>query len=275
MSAGRVRSVGTLADDLPLEDLPDLSGRRGVPAHQLIEQWLTGLISDRVLRVGDKLPAESRLADALGVSRMTLRQALASLETKGVLERRRGRSGGTFIAQPKIDCDLTGLAGFTEQMLRANVRPGARLVSAETVRAPRSVARALGLDSEAQVHEVVRVRSANREPLALERSYFPATVFPDLLGHSLLGSLYALMGREYDRAPHASTESLEPVVATEREAMLLEVAAGSPLMLIERTAYTSTGLPVECAFDLYRADRTRITLRTMLQDEPATHPLKI
>lgn len=259
--------MGAQADDLPLEDVPDLTARRGVPAHQLIEQWLVGLVSDRVLRVGDKLPAESRLADALGVSRMTLRQALASLETKRVLERRRGRSGGTFIAQPKIDCDLTGLAGFTEQMRRADVSPGARLISAETVRAPRSVAQALGLERGAQVHEVVRVRSANREPLALERSYFPARVFPDLLDHSLLGSLYELMGSEYDLAPHASSESLEPVVATEHEALLLGVAAGSPLTLIERTAYTATGLPVEFAFDLYRADRTRITLRTVLQDD--------
>jgi GntR family transcriptional regulator len=259
--------VSAVSEDLPLENLPDLAGRRGVPAHQLIEKWLTGLISDRVLRVGDKLPAESRLADALGVSRMTLRQALASLEAKRVLERRRGRSGGTFIAQAKIDCDLTGLAGFTEQMRRANVRPGARLISARTVRAPRSVAQALELDGTAEVHEVVRVRSANREPLALERSYFPAAVFPDLLEHSLLGSLYELMRREYDRAPHASSESLEPVVATDREALLLAVATGSPLMQIDRTAYTATGLPVECAFDLYRADRTRITLRTVLQTE--------
>jgi GntR family transcriptional regulator len=264
-----------MADDLPLEHLPDLSGRPGVPAHPVLEQWLIALISDRALRVGDKLPAESRLAGALGVSRMTLRQALASLEAKRVLERRRGRSGGTFIAEPKIDCDLTGLAGFTEQMRRADVRPGALLVSAETIRAPRSVAQALGLDSEAGVHEVIRVRSADGEPLALERSYFPVAVFPDFLTHSLLDSLYELMGRAYDKAPHASTESLEPAIATEREAMLLEVAVGSPLMLIQRTAFTSTGLPVECAFDLYRADRTRITLRTVLQDEPVTRPAKV
>ncbi len=253
------------AGDLRLEDLPDLSASTGAPAHQLIEQWLTRLISQRKLLVGDKLPAEGGLADGLGVSRMTLRQALATLEAKGLLQRRRGRNGGTFIAEPKIDCDLTGLAGFTEQMRRANVRAGARLVSATTVGAPGSVAQALGLQRGADVHEVVRVRSANREPLALERSYLPAELFPGLLGHSLSGSLYALMRRGYDQAPHTSTESLEPVVSTEHEARLLRVEEGAPLMLIERTAYTVTGLAVECAFDLYRADRTRITVRSALQ----------
>lgn len=253
-----------LVDSDVLNNLPDMEPASGRPSHLRIEQWLMRKISDREVLVGDRLPPEGQLASALGVSRMTLRQALASLETKGVLTRRQGRSGGTFIAEPRIECDLTGLAGFTEQMRRAHVRAGARLVSATTMSAPRAVADALDLARGASVHEIVRVRSANRQPLALERSYLPATEFPDLLGHRLSGSMYKLMARTYDRAPHTSTESLEPVTATEREAQLLHIEPGSPLMLIERTAYTVAGLAVECAFDLFRSDRTRITLRTSI-----------
>lgn len=248
-----------------LNNLPDLSRVSGGPSHLRIEQWLMRLISDRELLVGDRLPSEGRLATTLGVSRMTLRQALASLEAKGVLTRKQGRSGGTFIAEPKIACDLTGLAGFTEQMRRAHVRAGARLISATTVSAPRAVADALDLNREAQVHEIIRVRSANREPLALERSYLPATEFPNLLEHRLSGSLYKLMDQTYDRAPHTSAEAIEPVIATEQEAQRLRIDVGSPLMLIERTAYTAAGLPVEHAVDLFRSDRTRITLRTGIQ----------
>jgi GntR family transcriptional regulator len=259
----------SLHGDLGLDDLRTLRSTSGIPAYQLIEQWLSGLIAERKLVVGDRLAPEGGLADALGVSRMTLRQALAALEAKGVVERRRGRTGGTFIAQPKIDLDLTGLAGFTEQMRRAHVRAGARLISAETVAASGSVALALDLARGSLVHEVIRVRSANREPLALERSYFPVATFPDLLDQPLAGSLYSLMGRVYDRFPHTCTESLEPVVATDGEASLLGVEVGSPLMLIERTAYAEDGLPVESAVDLYRADRTRIRLRAEIR--PRTH----
>jgi hypothetical protein len=57
----------------------------------------------------------SALAAALRVSRMTLRQALDGLARRGALARLPRRSGGAFVAEPKIDCDLTGLAGFTEQ----------------------------------------------------------------------------------------------------------------------------------------------------------------
>jgi GntR family transcriptional regulator len=222
------------------------------------------VIDDDSLAVGDKLPREEVLAASLGVSRMTLRQALATLEAVGVIVRRPGRQGGTFVAQPRIVCDLTGLAGFTEQMRRAHVRAGARMVRAVTRPASRTEQRALGLDRGDAVHEVVRVRSADRQPLAIEHSCLPATLFPDLLGQRLTGSLYRLLERRYDRAPHTATEVLEPVVASAEQAGLLRVDEGSPLMLIERTAYAVSGTPVEHARDVFRADRTRITVRTGL-----------
>ena len=243
---------------------PDLARASSRPAYVRIEQWLTSCIVDGSLVPGDKLPREEQLAASLGVSRMTLRQALSGLEAVGTIVRRPGRQGGTFVAQPRIVCDLTGLAGFTEQMRRANLRAGARVVSATTKPASRTAARALGLDRQGLVHEIVRVRSANREPLALENACFPAALFPDLLAHRLTGSLYTLLTKRYDHAPHTATEVLEPVIADAEEAALLGVEVGSPLMLIERTAYTASGVPVEYARDVFRADRTRITLRTGL-----------
>jgi len=259
----RIRVVRTLrlGEDIRAEDLPDLAAEPGGLAHEIIEAWLVRQISEQRFCVGDRLPAESSLAEALGVSRMTLRQSLASLETRGVLQRKRGRGGGTFIVEPKVECDLTGLAGFTQQMRRANVRAGARMVSAETITARPSVAQQLSLSRGSKVHEVVRVRSANRQPIALERSYLPVAVFPDLLAHRLTGSLYQLMTKHYGQAPHTADESLDAIAAAQEEAELLRVEAGSPLLSIERTAYTAAGLPVEYALDLYRPDRARITVR--------------
>jgi len=239
-----------------------MSGGSGIPAHSRIEQWLTLLISHGDLAPGDRLPAEDQLAAMLGVSRMTLRQALGSLEAHGAVVRKPGRFGGTFVCEPRIDCDLTGLAGFTEQMQRANVRAGARVVSAATCPADRAVASALHLERGADVHEVIRVRTARREPLALERSYFPAAAFPDLLERRLTGSIYRLLDRGYGHAPHTAAETLEPVIAQAEEASLLRGGPGTALMLIERTAFTVAGLPVEFARDLFRPDRVRISLRS-------------
>ena len=103
--------------------------------HAQIEHWLTDVIGSGALIPGDRLPREGDLALALGVSRMTLRQALSSLEFLGTVLRKTGRAGGTFVSEPRIECDLTRLRGFTEQMRRASVHAGARMVSAEIVTA--------------------------------------------------------------------------------------------------------------------------------------------
>ena len=69
-------------DDPLLVDRPDLSGAGDLPAHMRIGHWLEQLIVSNTLEPGDKLPSEVEISNALGVSRMTLRQALSSIEAK-------------------------------------------------------------------------------------------------------------------------------------------------------------------------------------------------
>jgi GntR family transcriptional regulator len=144
------------------------------------------------------------------------------------------------------------------------VRAGARVVSATAVPANAKVASALSVQRGEPVYEIVRVRTARREPLAVERSYFPVGPFPGLLDHGLSGSLYALLTRTYGQLPTSATEALEPVSARQDEADLLKVDLASPLMLITRTAFTTAGLAVEFARDLFRPDRIKISLQTGL-----------
>lgn len=241
------------------------------PSHARISGWLLDRITAGHLRTDDRLPPEEELAAAIGVSRMTLRQALGSLEARGWLERKRGRSGGNFIREPKVSVDLTGLPGFTEQMKRANVRAGARVVRAGVVDAAADVVEGLELARGLPVLEIVRVRSARRQPLALEETYLPAHLFPGLLERNLTGSLYGLMGRFYDLAPQAAQEWLEPEISSDEHARLLGVEPGSALMLVTRKAVAASGQPVEFARDRYRSDRTRITLHTGL-DQDGSRP---
>lgn len=249
-------------DDPALGEMPDLEVPGGTPSHRRIEQWMLARISAGDVVAGDKLPSEASMADALGVSRMTLRQALGALEGRQLLERRRGRNGGTFVVEPKIECDLTGLPGFTEQMGRAHVRAGARVLAAETSEADAAVAAALGLEPGGLVHRVVRLRLGNEEPLAIEDTFLPAAVFDGLLDRPLTGSLYELMEHEYGQAPHTARESLEAVTADVEQAELLAIQPGAPLIRVIRTAFTTSGMPIEHAFDCFRGDRTRIVLNT-------------
>src|SRR3954471_17715193 len=158
---------------------------RAGPAHAQIEEWLAGAIAAGRLSVGERLPPERELAARLGGSRMTLRQALAALEGRGLVVRTVGRSGGTFVAEPKLERDVTGFAGLSDQLRRQGVVAGARVLEAAEVPAPEHVAAALALAGSAPVHRIVRVRLANGEPVAVEETCFPAAAFPGLSAQRL------------------------------------------------------------------------------------------
>jgi GntR family transcriptional regulator len=195
------------------------------------------------LAPGDRLPAERALAEQHGVSRMTVRQALQSLEARGLLHRTIGRNGGSFVAQPKLERDLGTFSGLSEQLARQGVSAGARVLSAHEV---------------GGAVEISRVRYADGEPFALEHSMFPSR-FAWLLELDLTGSLYELLG---DEAPVRAVERIEPIAADEDEAAALELRVGAPLLLVDRVAYGADGEVVETARDVFRGDRTRIVAWT-------------
>jgi GntR family transcriptional regulator len=229
-----------------------------VPVWAQIEEALAARIGGGELKVGDRLPAERELADELHVSRGTIRQALDALAARGLVERGVGR--GTFVAAGKVEVRLHDVAGFTEQMARAGLQARARVLNAGTKAAPEPVAAALGLEAGAPVVRIERLRLAGRLPLTLEDSWIPSARFPGIEELDLRGSIYQLMSDLYDHAPVRVVESLEPVVAQAHSAELLGVAAGSPLMLVERTAFDADGVAVEYARDLHRGDRARFVV---------------
>src|SRR5947209_11974896 len=107
--------------------VPHVKPGRG-PAHAQIESWLDDAVAAGRLGPGDRLPPERELAERLGVSRMTLRHALDSLARRGLLVRRVGRDGGTFVAEPKLE--LAGLAGLSDQLRAQGRAAGARVLPA-------------------------------------------------------------------------------------------------------------------------------------------------
>lgn len=196
---------------------------------------------------------------------MTVRQALARLAARGLVVRSRGRHGGTFVAEPRLERDLTGFAGLSDQLRRQGVEPGALVLAASEQPVSAPVASALGLEPGAAVFEIVRVRLANGEAVALERTCFPSGLLPGLLEQPLDGSLYELLRSRYGVVPQRAVERLEPVVAGLDEAASLGVARGAPLMLVERTAYGYAGEAVEHSRELYRGDRIRVVVRSELR----------
>ena len=238
-----------------------------------VRQRIMAMVDRGALKPGERLGAERDLAERLGVSRSTLRQALASLEASGVVRRVPGRSGGTFIAAGKVDRDLSRIVGVPTLLRDQGFTAGSRVVSVAVMPAGPEAADALNIDPDDFVVDLVRIRLADGSPISLEHARFPADLVPGLPERDLSGSIYELIDDAYGLRPETATETMEVVGAAALEASILGVEAGSPLLSITRTTQDANGRLFEFSRDLFRSDRTRITVR--VQGAPSSESARL
>jgi GntR family transcriptional regulator len=240
----------------------------GQPKYRLLRDALIALI--RELPPGSAVPTERELCERFGVSRGTVRQALDRLAAEQRIHRHQGK--GTFVAKAKID-QMLELTSHTEFIRARGMEPASRLIGVSRVPVEADVAVMIGLAEGDEVLQIERVRLADSEPLAVELLYLDAKRFDGIaavLGESQ--SLYQVLRAGYGVELAWAEETIEAVVAPEREAGLLGIHAGAPVLLRCRQSFDANGLPVEFVRSVYRADRFRF--RTRLQPV-ATTPVSL
>ena len=139
------------------------------------------------LQVGDAIPSERHLSQQFGLSRMTVRQAVDTLVTDGVLVREQGR--GTFVAPQRMDFEMR-LTTFGEEMRRRGMEPATTVLAAQVVSATPDVATALELEPRQKVHFLYRVRSADGVPICIEQAWVPVVLAPTLFDDGPPASMY-------------------------------------------------------------------------------------
>jgi GntR family transcriptional regulator len=226
------------------------------PIYRAVAGVLIERIDNDHLPPGSRCPSERQLASEYGISRMTARAAVNLLVQRGYVERRNG--SGTFVASPKIELDLSTVAGFSDRVLRHGITPGAQVIEARTVGASdldASVATALEITCDEPVHVLVRVRTGNDELLALEKSYFPVRHCANLLNNELTGSIYELLQTRCNLELAHLRQKLEMTQLDASAAEALATHPDAPALQITRTTWDVHGRPIEFARDLYRGDR--------------------
>lgn len=237
-----------------------------VPRYHQLKAILHGQVRSGAWQPGDLIPSERELSDRYGVSRMTARQSVTELVHAGVLYRRQGK--GTYVAWPRIAQGLTNLTGFTEDMRARGMEPGTRVLGQRMWATSETEAVRLQIRPGQRVCEVRRLRLADNEPLAVERSLISFFGCEQLLEADLSHqSLYALLETAYGLVPCEAEQEIEAGLADDDHARTLGVAVDDPVLLLRRTTFAERGQPIEYAESVYRGDK--YTLHARLARAPA------
>ena len=203
---------------------------------------------------GDSLPSEAQLQEIFHVSRITARQAIAQLESEGLVERARGK-GTRVLFQNKIEEQLAGIKSFTNETLERGIQPGTRWAHIELVKADRHVADIFGCKKGDLVYRLDRVRTGDDVPIVYFVSYFSRDRNLPLEDEKYTGSMYALLDELNIRKPVKTRENFKAITARKEEAEKLDIKKGDPLLIRERVSYDHEGNVLEYTISYYPGER--------------------
>lgn len=209
---------------------------------------------------GAALPGELRLAAMFGVSRVTVRRALAALAEAGLIRKRAG-SGTTVVPRHGAAEPVTAdLATLMPQLVAMGRGSTARLLAFAYVAAPDPVRLALGLPEGARVQRAVRVRAAGGRVFSHLVTHVPEAIAAHYSEADLATTpLYQLLERSGVEIEHA-TQTISATLATPEVAEALELAPGAALIALTRIVRDGSGRGVEHLSALYRPDRFRLEM---------------
>lgn len=239
------------AEDLDITPVADDSP---VPLYHQVETDLRRLIETEALPPGTAVPPEHVLSETYDVSRHTIRKAMSRLVNDDLVERSAGR--GTFVA-PRADQARFYLdRSFTEQMADMGRTASSRVLSSETGTIDEDTPDVLRSEMGAPCLRLSRVRLGDAEPIGIQHHTIVTEECPDLDRHDFSSaSLYNLLAHEYGLRIGELQHTISAAVADDRQAELLEISPGAPLLVVHTAAFLVSGPVIEHTTSYYRADR--------------------
>jgi len=224
--------------------------------YQLIERIRAEIESGR-WQPEQQIPSESELCDLFDISRAVVRQALRELEYEGLLVRKQGK--GTFVARPIIAYRLAqSLIGLYEDVAAKGPAPISDVLRKETTKASATVAHALQIEAGDDVLLIERLRSVDNEPLVLVTNYLPHDLREVIFDADLrTQSLYVLLEQRCGFNLSHGQRTIQAVAADARQAELLQVKKGAPLISFDGVTYIEGGRPIEWYHSVHRGDRSK------------------
>lgn len=226
------------------------------PLHWIISEKLRTEIETGVYSPGELLPSEFDLGELFGVSRTTVRKAIANLINQGLVYTQQGK--GVFVKQQqKINFSLTNpLTFFNEELSRQGIKGEILNLSLATITPSPEICSQLKLSPpKTEVYQQQKIILADGQAIALEIAYFPLNIGQDLAGLLETGFTYATL----QKSGYCLTSTevvLESTHATSEIAEHLQVPLGMPTLVYRYVTYGNSQQPLVCGETFSRADRT-------------------
>ena len=228
--------------------------------HQEIASYLRDAIQDGSLPPGSTIPSEAELVKRFGVARGTIRRAISTLRSEGLVSSGQGRRTRVLDTVPTFSFDE--VISFTQWCQNIGAEPGQQTQWITKRPAGSELAAHLEIADTEPIVSVLRLRLMDGKPAMVERLNYPLEVGQHVMTFDTdSGSIYRrLLDMDVDIA--YATRTIDAVPANEEDADLLGVEQGVPLLRVRRRAFTLDGVPVEASDDRYLASKANFSVTT-------------
>lgn len=243
--------------------------KENTPRHEQISDWIRGRIKSGSYSVDEKLPSENAFTKKFGVSRVTVRRALQTLESEQRIYRCQGL--GSFVADERSHQSLAQLNDFVEDMRRAGMQASSRVIAFKKAKATDNLAAILNVALGAPVIQLERLRLGDSQPIAFDITWLPM-FYGQLIEDVDLEqeTIYNVLETRYDIPVEKGCYRIEAANADAEMAGQLDIPERQALLLIDRLSLTTGEKPVYYQKRYYRTDR--IVYELKVKRDKNQHP---
>ena len=226
--------------------------------YRQLHQHFSYLINQGALQAGDKLPSEREIGDQFRLTRITVRQALQTLEADGMIYRLNRR--GWFVSPPALHYNPAKWQSFMEYTANQGFTPTTELLGQALVPADARLAELFKFDKGTRLLHLHRRRSVDGRPVLIEHIYINPGLLPEIEKEDLSQSLTTLLQRNYGESYHSMDLTFKSTALPSDAAQDLSIPTGLPGLHIQRTNFRKDGEILEVDFEYWRHDAVEIEL---------------
>lgn len=207
---------------------------------------------------GDILPSELEIQSTLGVSRITVRQAINELASEGYVSRTRGK--GTIVIINKIDEQLNHIMSFSEEMKERGLKAVTKFARVRIVNLNKTIAKFLGLNQDHEAYKIERLIHVNKIPMVFFVTYLRKELNLPLEDTEYMGSLYELLRENNNLIVTKAKDAYEAITSDEHISEVLGIDIRTHVLKRTRISYDNNGDTLEYTICYYRADRYKYSI---------------